>query len=116
MRGLVIFAGLIALTGCKTAGDLRARGPIAEVTTSKSTSEVAGCIALAVATSGVETEKHALANGVAVTTSMRVGGIKTVMDLYEVEDLGVHRRVTVFSVGGRGPAQPVISGPAASCI
>lgn len=116
MRILVVIAGLLAVGACKTPGDVRSRHVAAQVTSAKSTSEIAGCIALVASGPGQEIGKQDLPNGIAVTVSMRVAGIKTVMSVYDIEDAGSVRRVAVYNVGGSDAPKATIQGPARSCV
>lgn len=116
MRVTVAVLALLALAGCKTTGDVRARNLVERSITSRAVSEVTGCIALAATGRQIELGSDPLPNGTAITISMRVAGIKTVMSVYDIEDFGSDRRVTLYSVGGNTVSPKPISGKAASCL
>lgn len=116
MRVTVTVLALMALTGCKTTGDVRGRNLVERSITSRGVSEVAGCIALAATGRQIEIGSDPLPNGTAITISMRVAGIKTVMSVYDIEDFETNRRVTLYSVGGNTTSPKPISGKAAACL
>lgn len=116
MRWIIAAAGLLAIGGCKTAGDIRARHLAGQASSTKPVDELAGCVALAVTGRGIEIGKETLPNGVSITAAMRVAGVKTVMNVFDIEDLGSERRVSLYSVGGKGAPSPTIAGPAGKCI
>lgn len=112
---VVVLLGL-ALAGCKTSGDIRARHIEQKAMSARSVQDIAGCIALAMGGHGLEVSKEDIPHGIAVTVSMRPAGVKTVVDVFDVEDLGDQRSVTLYSVAGkRGEPRP-LSGPAAKCV
>lgn len=106
----------LALGGCKTSGDLRTRQIYEQSETIRSVDDVAGCIALAIAGREIEIGKEIIPNGIAITMAMRPAGVKTVMNVYDIVDLGQARRVTLYSIGSRNEQPRPIDGPAAKCI
>lgn len=105
----------LALAGCKTSGDIRARQIEQVATSAKSVDELAGCIALALSGHGMEIGQEKIAGGIAVTIAMRNAGIKTMTDVFDIVDHGADRSVTLFSVAGKRARKP-LGGPAAKCI
>ncbi|BCI70017.1 hypothetical protein SPKIRA_08470 [Sphingomonas paucimobilis] len=103
-------------SGCKTSGDLRVKNVLGRSETTQSVQAVAGCIALAISGRGIEISQEPIPNGTAVSAAMRVTGVKSVINVYDIEDLGERRRVTFYGVGGQGGEGRPITGPAAKCI
>ncbi|WP_156350057.1 hypothetical protein [Sphingomonas sp. Leaf20] len=107
----------MALTGCKTSGDIRERQVRAQSTSAKSVDVIAGCIALNAAPErGVEVSKADIPNGVSIAQSVRVAGVKSVVAVWDIEDLGTSRRVTLYVVNKSNRATSSIEGPAANCL
>lgn len=106
----------MTLAGCATSGDIRGRHVAQTSDSQRAVNDIAGCIALAFAGKGLEVGKEPIANGVSVTLSSRVTGIKTVMDVFDVVDRGDRRTVTLQSVAGRPGVVGPISGPARDCL
>lgn len=106
----------LTLAGCATSGDIRARHVAQTSESQRSVNDIAGCIALRFAGNGLEVGREQIANGISVTLSSRVTGVKSVMDVFDVIDRGDRRVVTLQSVAGRPGEVGAISGPARECL
>lgn len=117
MKIALILAAAVTLSGCKTTGDIRSRTMLQRSSSSKSVSEIAGCLALRAAPErGVETGSEPIPNGISVSQSQRVAGVKSVVSVWDVEDLGTERRVTFYVVYKSSKPVGPIAGAAAACI
>lgn len=111
--GLILIG---ALVGCKSAGDLRGRGAYAQATSERSVKDLAGCIALAASGREIEIGQETLPNGVAVTAAMRPAGVKTVVNVYDIEDFGSNRRVSLYAVGSNRKSPGPLPSKVAACM
>ncbi len=116
MRMQIAMITLAALAGCKTAGDVRVNNLAERSETSRTVADVTGCIALAAAGRQIEIGSEDLPHGKSISMSMRVAGIKSVLSVYDIEDLGGMRQVSLYSVGGKVGSPRPISGKAAACL
>lgn len=117
MKIVLAMAVMAILAGCKTTGDIRSRTMLQQSASTKSVPEIAGCLALRAAPGqGVEIGTQALRNGMSVSQSQRVAGIKSVVSVWDVEDLGTQRRVTFYVAYHTDKPVGPISGLAASCV
>jgi hypothetical protein len=116
MRMQIAMITLVALAGCKTASDVRVRSLVERSETSRTVPDVAGCIALAATGRSIEIGSEELPRGKSISISMRVAGIKSVLSVYDIEDIGPMRRVSLYSVGGNAAVPRSISGKALACL
>ena len=84
---------------------------------SRSVTELAGCITLKLASShGYEVQKIERASGMTLKLKFRIAGIAATAATFEIDNLGKQRRLTTFATGKSNGAPRTIAEQARACV